>query len=182
MGTSFRGSGRWLTIIVLAATLTWLWPAIAAHSQELPEYRLKAAFMYNFVLFTEWPAGTGDSLTLCVYGTDPFGDEIDGLQGKPVAERLLAVQRIPVGGSLAACQIVYLAPSAMSELPRLLGGLRDRPVLTIADSPGAAQRGIAINMSVAQNRVAFEANLLAARGAGLTLSSKLLHLATQVIQ
>jgi hypothetical protein len=60
--------------------------------------------------------------------------------------------------------------------------LRGRVTLTVADSPDAAQHGVALNMSVAKNKVSFEANLPAARDAGLNLSSKLLRLATQVIQ
>ncbi len=156
--------------------------AQAAYSQPLTEYRLKAAFLYNFALFTDWPAGTGSSLNLCVYGADPFGKDLDALQDKPVGERLLAVKRTPAGGSLADCQMVFIATSAIADLPQVLGELHGRVTLTVADSPDAARRGVALNMSVAQNKVSFEANLSAARGMGLNLSSKLLHLATQVIQ
>ena len=150
--------------------------------QVLTEYRLKAAFLYNFALFTEWPADTGGSLNLCVYGADPFGEALNALQDKPVGDRFLAVRRAPTDGSLADCQIVFIAPSAIAGLPHLLGELRGRVTLTVADSPDAARHGVALNMSVVQNKVSFEANLSAARGAGLNLSSKLLRLATQVIQ
>jgi hypothetical protein len=151
-------------------------------TQALPEYRLKAAVLYNFALFTDWPADTGSSLNLCVYGADPFGEALNALQDKPVGDRFLAVRRAPTDGSLADCQIVFIAPSAIAGLPHLLGELRGRVTLTVADSPDAARHGVALNMSVAQNKVSFEANLSAARGAGLNLSSKLLRLATQVIQ
>jgi len=67
-------------------------------------------------------------------------------------------------------------------LGQLLDGLRGSPTLLVADSPGATRRGVALNMSVALNKVTFEANLPAARNAGLNLSSQLLRLATQVIQ
>ncbi len=166
---------------VLAAVLL-IGSAEPAYPLLLTEYRLKAAFLYNFALYTDWPAGTGRALTLCVYGVDPFGQDIDALQGKPVGERLLAVRRTPAGGSLVGCQIVFIAPSAIPELPHVLGELHGRIALTVADSPDAARHGIALNMSVAQDKVSFEANLAAARGAGLNLSSKLLRLATQVIQ
>ncbi len=156
--------------------------AQTAYSQALTEYRLKAAFLYNFALFTDWPPGTGGALNLCVYGADPFGREIDALQDKPVGERYLVVRRTPAGGSLEACQIVFISPSAIAGLPQVLGELHGRAALTVADSPDAARQGVALNMSVAENKVSFEANLSAARGAGLNLSSKLLRLATQVIQ
>jgi len=156
--------------------------ALQAHSQSKPEYRLKAAFLYNFALYTDWPPETGHSLNLCIYGTDPFGAEIDALQGKPVGARILAIQRKPAGESLSGCEIVFIAPSAISAVSSVLERLQGSAALTVADSPGAAQRGVALNMSVAEDRVAFEANLTAARGARLNLSSKLLRLATQVIQ
>jgi len=153
-----------------------------ACTHSLTEYRLKAAFLYNFALFTDWPADIGSPLNLCVYGADPFGEDIDTLQDKPVGERRLAVRRTPVGHSLAGCQIVFIASSAISSLPDVLAELRGRTVLLVADSEHAARQGAALNMSVTQNKVSFEANLSAARDAGLHLSSKLLRLATQVIE
>ena len=153
-----------------------------AHAQPPSEYRIKAAFLYNFVLFTEWPPDTGEPLNLCVYGDDPFGRELDALQGKPVGGRLLAVRRTPAGGPFAECQVVFIAASAISGLPTVLGALRGRQALIVADSPGALRGGVALNMSVAQNKVAFEANLSAARDARINLSAKLLQLAAEVIQ
>jgi hypothetical protein len=166
--------GLWIMVLLACA--------LPAAAQSPSEYRLKAAFLYNFALFTEWPEDTGRSLNVCVCGTDPFGEELDGLRGKPVGERRLEVRRAPAGESLADCQIVFIASSAIAGLPHLLDELRGNPALTVADSPGAASHGVALNMSVTQNKVAFEANLKAAREAGLNLSSKLLRLATGVIQ
>jgi hypothetical protein len=152
------------------------------HAEEPPEYRLKAAFVYNFALFTEWPADVGGALHLCVFGADPFGKDIDALQGKPVGARSIVVWRKTGVESLDGCQILFIAAPAMDQLGRVLDCLRGSPTLTVADSPGATGRGVALNMSVALNKVTFEANLPAARNAGLNLSSKLLRLATQVIQ
>jgi hypothetical protein len=151
--------------------------ALSANS----ETALKVAFIYNFTLFTEWPAEVGSTLNLCVAGRDPFGQALDILQGKMAAGRTLVLHRKNVDDSLAKCQVVFIAPSAMSSLPRLLEGLADSPTLTIADSPGAVSRGVALNMNVVNNKVTFEANLQAVHGARLNLSSKLLRLATGVI-
>ena len=156
-------------------------PAARA-ADDLPEYRLKTAFLYNFALFTEWPADVGNTLRLCVFGPDPFGVELDGLQGKAVGERSIAVQRKTGLDGLKGCQIVFVAPAAAGQLPRVLEALEGQTVLTVADSPGAARQGVALNMAVSQNKVSFEANLKAARAARLNLSSKLLRLATEVIQ
>lgn len=171
-----------LRIRSLLCLATLLALALCARADELPEYRLKAAFVYNFIVFAEWPAESAGTLNLCVHGADPFGKEIDGLQGKAVAGRSIAVHRKAAGESLKNCHVVFIAPSAIDNLPRVLDSLRGQPVLTIADSPGAARRGVALNMSVVQSKVTFEANLQAARSTGLNLSSKLLRLATEVLQ
>jgi hypothetical protein len=165
--------------LLLAAGLS---AGARAQAPETPEYRLKAAFLYNFALFTEWPAEVGGTLTLCVVGADPFGDELNGLQGKAVGTRSLAVQRKAAGQPANGCHLLFVAAPAIGGLPRLLEQVRGQPVLVVADSPGAAHQGAALNMAVANNRVSFEANQRAARAAGLTLSSRLLRLATEVIQ
>lgn len=162
--------------------ISMVFSATSALADELPEYRLKAAFVYNFIAYTEWPAETGSTLHLCIQGADPFGKEIDGLQGKVVAGRTIALARKVAGESLKDCQVVFIASSVIDSLPRLLEGVRGQPVLTVADSPGAMRRGVVLNMNISQGKITFDANLQAARGARLKLSSKLLHLATEVQQ
>jgi YfiR/HmsC-like len=166
----------------LLGLAAWLALAPCASAEEVPEYRVKAAFVYNFIAFVDWPADTGTTLTLCIHGADPFGKEIDLLQGKAVAGRSVAVSRRAAGESLKNCQLVFIAASAIDNLPRLLDSLHGQTVLTLADSPGAMQRGVALNLNLSHGKVTFEANLQAARGAGLNISSKLLRLATEVQQ
>lgn len=174
-----RRSALLLTALLVMATSAL---APRAWGDELPEYRLKAAFLYNFALFTDWSASVGSTLNLCVYGRNPFGAEIDGLDGKAVGERHIAVHRITDLEALTACQLVFIADAANGSLPRVLASLRGVAVLTVADSAGAADQGVVLNMSVVSNRITFEANLAAAREAKLSLSSKLLRLATKVLQ
>ena len=146
------------------------------------EKELKVAFLYNFTLFTVWPAELGPTLNLCIHGDDPFGKAIDALQGKAVGGRSIAVRRTHVSESFKECQVVFFAGNISNRLPLMLDELRGRQVLTVADSPGAARQGVALNMLVAQNKVTFEVNLQSVRAVGLNLSSKLLRLATEVIQ
>jgi hypothetical protein len=94
--------------------------APAAVSDDLPEYRLKAAFLYNFALFTEWPADLGATLNLCVYGRDPFGEEIDALQGKPVGARRIVVRRITTIEGLSVCQVVFIVNPSGDAIARVL--------------------------------------------------------------
>jgi hypothetical protein len=172
---------RW-RLRLLGLGLMGLCFTTSASSQALSEYQLKAAFLYNFAAFTEWPPQVGTVLNLCVYGRDPFGEEIDALNGKAAGTRTLAVHRKAGAATPQGCQIVFVGSADIDRLPRLLDGLNGLPVLVVADSPGAARLGAALNMKLMQGRVTFEANLVAARGAGLKLSARMLSLATEVIQ
>lgn len=154
-------------------------PALA---DKLPEYRLKAAFLYNFASYTEWPVMVGATLRLCVYGEDPFGEDLDKLHGKQVGARSVVVARVNSVDRLDDCQIVFIARPMIGNLARVLDRMEGKPVLTVADSPGALVQGVVFNMHTAQDKVSFEANVLAAARQGLKLSAKLLRLATEVIQ
>lgn len=166
-----------LLLALAAVTLS-----LAAHGEGLPEYRLKAAFLYNFAAYTEWPAEAGATLNVCIYGADPFGAEADSLNGKKAAARTLVVHRKTQAEALKGCQIVFIANAGSEPVRHVLDVLRGLPVLTVADTPRALQHGVALNMNLTQERVTFEANLRAAREARLELSSRLLRLATGVQQ
>ena len=154
--------------------------ASAAWGEDLPEYRLKAAFLYNFAMFTEWPAEVGNKLNLCVLGQDPFGVELDALNDTPIGARNIVVQRVTERQPLNGCQLLFIAAPAIGALPRVLEAVKGSPVLTVADSPNAAREGVAINMALRDSKVLFEVNLRAVHGARLNLSSKLLRLAREV--
>ena len=160
----------------------WLLGSASASSQDVPEYRVKAAFLYNFAAFTEWPADVGNTLNLCIYGPDPFADEIDSLKGKTANARKIEVSRKNSLEALKGCQIVFIPASAAGQAARVTDTLRGVPALLIAETPGALKQGAMLNMNLVQGRVTFEANLVAARSARLALSSKLLRLATEVVQ
>ncbi len=166
--------------------LLWLLSVLCcvqwAYALDLEEYRVKASLLGNFAMFTDWPDAVGDTLNLCVYGPDPFGEDLNGLRGKKIARRNLAVKRVSSVDALGDCQIVFVSRAVISNLPRVLDVVNGRPALTVADSPGAASRGVALNMATEGSRITFEANLRAARGNGLNLNSNMLRLATEVIK
>lgn len=163
----------------LLAALAYLasFPSVAVE-----EYELKALFLVNFIRFTEWPAPVGGTLNLCVYGENPFGRELGKLKGTKADDRLLEVRDIVSSSDLDDCHVVFISQGVIGNLGRVLDYVGGKPVLLVADSPGAARQGVALNMGTVGGRVTFEANLAAARENGLNLSSKLLRLATEVIQ
>ncbi len=153
----------------------------SARSNNLSEYAIKAGFIYNFASFTEWPTEVGDILNLCVFGEDVFAGKLGNLQGKTVGDRHLNVRHENNLCRLEDCHILFITRSASVNLPQVLNQVNKKPVLTVADTPGATRRGVMLNMNMKESRVTFEANLSAVRDSGLMLSSRLLRLATKVI-
>ncbi len=175
-----RGSKAVLMMLICMLAL-WCGSSRAI-ADNLPEYQIKAAFLANFAAFTVWPENVGNTLNLCVYGPDPFGTSLDSLQNRMVGGRRLAVTRVSSVDELGNCQIVFITRPVIDNLLRVLDNVGGKPVLTIADSPGAMRQGVIINMGTKLSKVTFEANLAAARSNGLNLSSKLLGLASEVKQ
>lgn len=169
-----------LRLLLLALCSSLLATPVAG--QGFTEYQLKAGVLYNFIAFTTWPDAAPPVLNVCIYGPDPFGREIDVLQGRKLASSSLAIRRASSVEALAACHVVFIAQPAIGNLPRVLEHIGNRPVLTVADVPGGGTRGIVLNMEMADGRLGFRANLAEARDRGLGLSSKLLRLASEVVQ
>jgi len=168
----------------IAQALILLFSAVGTaqvRAEDLPEYQLKAEYIYRFAQYTEWPAEVGGTLNLCVFGRDPFGTALDALQGKTVNSRDIAVTRNVSLEALANCQIIFISSAAAADIPHVLEHVKGWPVLLVADSAGAARRGVTLNMAVLDGHVTFEGNMQSARDAGINLSSRLLRLATQVL-
>ncbi|MDP1786484.1 YfiR family protein [Nitrosomonas sp.] len=153
-----------------------------AMADSMIEYQVKAAFIYNFIAFTHWPDSTGQTINLCIYGEDYFGQEIDKLQNRSVNNRHIKVMRIADFDQLKACQAIFFSKSVSSQLSSILNDLQNEPILTLADSQNAAAQGVAINMSLINEKIVFEINLTKVRASGLDISSKLLQLAVKVHQ
>ncbi len=151
-------------------------------ADQFNEYQIKAAFLYNFIAFTQWPEDINQTLNLCVYGEGYFGQEIDKLQARAVDNNNIKVLRLTSLEKSKECHVLFISKSAIDNLPDVLASIQGEPVLTIADSPEAAINGVIINMSLTQSKISFEVNLKSARSAGLDISSRLLQLATKVHQ
>jgi hypothetical protein len=162
-------------------------PAVLAGAQEASspaplEYEIKAAFLYNFVKFVEWPpeafAGERSPLTICIYGTDPFGASLDGVvRGESLGERRLLVQRPEEPDDLRDCHVLFVSRSERQRMPEVLARVEGAPVLTVGDADGFLRAGGMINFVLEENKVRFLINQAAAERSGLRISSKLLRLA-----
>jgi hypothetical protein len=167
--------------LLRSVLILFLLVALPAGAQEL-EYPLKAAFLFNFVKFVEWPdeafAGVRSPIAICVYGSDPFGDTLDNVvRGETVGERGLIVQRPESLGDLRDCHVLFVSRSERSRLPEVLSRVQGAPVLTVGDTDGFLKAGGVINFVLEDNKVRFQINPEAAERSRLKISSKLLRLA-----
>ena len=150
-------------------------------SATIKEYQLKAAFLFNFVQFVEWPpeafAGPDAPVRIGVLGDDPFGPLLEQLvQGETVRGRKLTVERPKRSDDLKKFQVLFVCPSEKGQFDQILAGLRGSPVLTVSEVEGFALRGGVINFYLQGNKVRFEINPDAAQRGGLRVSAQLLSL------
>jgi hypothetical protein len=168
--------------MVLAATTLSFTPAIAATSAPAvtQEYDLKAAFLFNFAQFVEWPAQAFASPTapivIGVLGEDPFGSGLDEIvEGETVHEHPLVIRRYHSIAQIDSCQILFISLSESARLDQVLKALGHRSVLTVGEARDFTDRSGMIGFDLVQRRVRLRINLVAATDAGLTISSKLLR-------
>jgi hypothetical protein len=156
----------------------------SAWASEFDEYAVKAAYLYNFAKFVEWPpeafANADAPLSICIVGDNPFGDALAALSSKRVASHPVEVRALPATANLNPCQIVFISRSEQGRFKALLAKVARLPILTVSDIRDFAQAGGMIGLIEADQRIRFDINLAATRQANLKLSSQLLKLATIV--
>jgi YfiR/HmsC-like len=175
---------------LLALTLVTVFP-LSAFGQEkaFGEDTLKALYSYKFALFTEWPEvklNDGNAtLEFCIIGRNPFGQAaLDTIQDKPVKDKSIHVELYNSGvlsdESLNNCHVAFISGSEIQRLPALLNSLQHFPILTISDIAGFSSRGGMITLMKSGEHIQFEINPDAIKQAELTMSSKIIELATLV--
>jgi hypothetical protein len=175
----------WTTLWVLGAILMLVGGA-RAQSATAGEYQVKAAFLYNFAKFIEWPpSGFRDAtapLQICILGRDPFGQGLrDLVSTKTVNGRKFEVDYLVDMQLARACHILFIASSEKARVKQILERMRGTVALTVGDTEGFAEQGGMIDFVLDNDRVVFEVNRNAAEQAGLKVSSKLLSVARVVI-
>jgi hypothetical protein len=175
-------------LALTAAVMVWVLTGVpGAHSQQAKpnEYQVKAAYLYNFGRFIQWPGGAttakGEPFTICVLGRDPFGAMLNAvLADETINGRSVVAKRIPAPEDAVDCRILFISSSEVSQLKHILAALDSAKTLTVSDMPQFSRRGGMVQFILEGNYVRFEVNLTPAEHAGLTLSSDLLKLATSV--
>jgi hypothetical protein len=161
------------------AGLLMVRPPVSA--QDVTEPALKAAFIYNFAKFTDWPADSAtakEPFVLCVVGDAAVGDELTrAVDARILAGQSLSVSSMTPGETPPKCRLLYMSGVTPRQAAHLVAGLRDVPVLTISDLEGFTELGGIARFFFEHGRLRFSVNLASAERAHLHISSRLLKLA-----
>ncbi len=167
--------------LVLACLSVPTWGAVAGGGPRVTrEYDLKAAFLFNFAQFVDWPpeafANDRAPFVIGVVGEDPFGRSLDEIvAGESVREHPIVVRRFPTLHDLGPCHMLFVGRPDAARPWEVAEALRGRTVLTVGDAKGFASHGGAIEFVVVGGRLRLIVNVAEARAAKLTISSKLLR-------
>jgi hypothetical protein len=173
-----RNVTRRLALLALVAAIGH----VRAEDPVAGEYPVKAAFLFNFAKFVEWPAVAfkrpEDPIAICVLGQNPFGTALeDVVRDKTVANRAFVVREVLNAQQANTCQIVFVSASERKHFRFLLDELKGRSILTVGEGDDFTANGGIINFKLKDARVRIEIDAVAANRAGLHISSKLLSLA-----
>jgi len=180
-------TGKLLTLLVLVLALLTIEPLpLSAEAPTPREYKVKSAFLYNFVHFVDWPASAFTSaqspFTVGILGKNPFGADLESLNGQSIKNRKLLVKTLRSIEEAKDCQLLFISNSERGRLLQILSALQGIPVLTVSDIEGFAASGGMIHFVTLEDKVRFEINLKEAQAVKLNLSSQLLKLARDVIK
>ena len=156
--------------------------ALPATAQVSREFQIKAVFLYNFAQFTEWPESVFPNekspIVIGIVGPDPFGTTLtetvhsETIQGHP-----LLIEHYAHAADVKTCHILFISQPEIRHCDEIIKSVKEKPVLTVADTDSAASAAAVIRFVVENNKVHFRVNAEAARAANISLSSKLLRVA-----
>lgn len=173
-------------VAIISITSTLLSPALFSASAQVArpnEAELKAAFLYNFIKFTEWPAdemaNKSEPFVIGVLGKDPFGATLDKtVEGESIHQKPIVIRRFSrMDESVGKSQVLFISASEENNLAAILSLLDRHAVLTISEIENFAQRGGVIKLKKESNKIVFDINVDAAKRAGLAMHAQLLKLA-----
>lgn len=161
---------RLLTAVLIGGLLT------SAACPASREYEIKAAFIYNFLRYIEWPSNKA-TYTVGILGDDPFEGGLDQFQRKPLAGKSISVRTVKSAKEARGLDVLFISNTEADKLDGTLAALKGAPVLTISDVPSFVDHGGQIGFTAERNRIRFIVNTDALAASDLKASSNLLKLA-----
>jgi hypothetical protein len=175
-----RSSGLAVRCVWLCAWLLW---QSAADPQAAPvsDRAVKAAFLYKFAGYVQWPSASTDTLTIGLVADPEFVHEVADLTAdRTISGRPVAIQSLQAGDSLDGIDVLFIGEGEGENGARVLTVARARPILTVTEEPNAIAAGSVINFTVDRDRVRFEISQYNAERGGLKLNARLLAVAARV--
>ncbi|MRV70208.1 DUF4154 domain-containing protein [Duganella sp. FT92W] len=172
-------TGRWLAmrtaLLAWAVTAAW-WPLMGAAQGAVPKEQIKAALVFNFLKFTEWPTESANApLVLCVAGPDRKTEAAFAqVQGRMIENRPIQVRTVR-GSDVAACHLLYIHDNGRDLVTQLAASHPN--LLTVGDQDDFTDAGGVIGLVEYQGRMQFKVNLDMLRRGNYKVSSQLLKLA-----
>jgi hypothetical protein len=156
-----------------------------AQNSQPGKYQVEAAFIYNFARFVDWPTqafnDASSPMIIGVFGKNVFGNDLEQtISGKVIRGHSLQFTECASLAEATHCQVLFISASEKSHLSKIISGLGGASILTVSETDNFIAAGGMINLRIIDQKVRFEINNSAAKTAGLTISSKLLSLATTV--
>lgn len=189
-------------VLVLSTLVGSIAGDVRAETAPSQEYKVKAAFLFNFLKFVDWPNGKAadpnQPITICIIGKDPFGKAFEPVKNKEVKGKRVVVKRFKsvvelkrLGESgkgeldkqieaVKKCHLLFVCSSEKEVLKDIMDAVKDSPVLTVADTAEFLKSGGIINFVMEKQKVRFEINDGTAKRSKLKIRSQLLRLAKKV--
>lgn len=169
-------------ILIACLSLALLSFAAGAQESQPSQYQVKAAFLFNFAKFVEWPpesfAEETAPLVIGILGDDPFGDDLERtIHGKSINNHLLVIKQLHSLAETTNCHVLFISASEQKRLAEIFSGLHGTSILTVSETEGFTEAGGMINFVLENKKIRFQINADAAKTARLKISSKLLSLA-----
>ncbi|NVO00779.1 MAG: YfiR family protein [Geobacteraceae bacterium] len=176
-----------LIIVVASLFLMLQTEMVFAQSARLDENEVKAAYIYNFAKYVEWPVTTSaqetSTLYFCVIGYAPFNASVMApLTEKQLKNRRVSIRELTFDDDISRCNLLFINPQARNNLTNILKSATENSILTVSDIKGFATAGGIIEFIPMGNKIRFRINNRSARMSNLKISSQLLNLATSVIE
>jgi hypothetical protein len=193
----------YILVVLVSALFAGLFAANANdHTPQDREYHVKAAFLYNFIKFVDWPeaADSNDTITIGLIGDCPFGDAFEPIKTKKIREKAVVIRAHKSFEELKAksgddkgkaareiqalrkCHLLFICSSEKDNVGEVLDVVKDSCVLTVGEMDNFLEAGGIINFLMEEKKVRFEVNITAAEEAKLKIRSKLLRLAKRVVK
>lgn len=176
---------RYIAHLLLPAVLLLLLSPVPslAEGKLLDEYEVKAAYLYNFAKYVDWPVNSisaNATMNYCIMGSGPMSSPIRSLEGKFARNRRVTVRELNQNDNIGGCHVLFINEAHSGQLPHILAATTG--VLTVSDDKGFATAGGIIEFIPVGGKIKFMINHRSARQANLRVSSRLLSLATKVIE